>query len=189
MAGAEHPGDRVDMTSHRRIVAAALPAVVLVAALTVLVGNLTARAAEVERVDVVLDFSGLEPDVERTITYPIDVPVDAQIAESGFISVTGVAEQIDWTIDLCNTQSCRDITEGATGTLVAPDSYTLRVSAVLTDDVVGEGRALGRVRLVAVDTLAATGTTVVWVTSIVGGIAVLLGLVTMLGTRRREAPR
>ena len=177
------------MTAHRRIVAAALPAVVLIVALTTLVGTLTARAAEVERVDVVLDFTGLEPGVARTITYPIDVPVDARIAESGFISVTGVAEQIDWTIDLCNEQSCRDITDGAAGSLVAPDDYTLRVSAVLTEDVVGEGRALGRVRLVAVDTLAATGTAVVWVTSIVAGIAVLLGLVAMLGSRRREAPR
>ena len=177
------------MTSRRRIVAAALPAVVLIAALAVLVSNMTARAAEVERVDVVLDFTGLVPGVERTVTYPVDVPVNAQIAESGFISVTGVAEQIDWTIDLCSTQSCRDITDGAAGSLVAPGNYTLRVSAVLTEDVTGEGEALGRVRLVAVDnTLPATGTTVAWVTSIVAGIAVLLGLVTLLGSRRREAP-
>ena len=178
------------MTSRRRIVAAALPAVVLIAALAVLVSNMTARAAEVERVDVVLDFTGLVPGVERAVTYPVDVPVDAQIAESGFISVTGVAEQIDWTIDLCSTQSCRDITDGAAGSLVAPGNYTLRVSAVLTEDVTGEGEALGRVRLVAVDnTLPATGTTVAWITSIVAGTAVLLGLVTLLGSRRREAPR
>ncbi len=60
---------------------------------------------------------------------------------------------------------------------------------MLTADVTGDGEALGRVRLVAVDTLAATGTTVVWLTSIVAGLVVLLGLLTMLGSRRREAPR
>ena len=71
-----------------------------------------------------------------------------------------------------------------------PGNYTLSVSAVLTEDVTGEGEALGRVRLVAAgNTLPATGTTVTWVTSIVAGIAVLLGLVTLLGSRRREAPR
>ena len=178
------------MNSHRRTLAAALPAVVLIAALAVLVGTMPARAAEVERVDVVLDFTGLVPGVERVVTYPVDVPVDAKIAESGFISVTGVAEQIDWTIDLCSTQSCRDITEGAAGSLVAPGAYTLRVSAVLTEDVTGEGAALGRVRLVAADsTLAATGTTVAWVTSLVAGVVILLGLVALLGSRRREAPR
>ena len=61
---------------------------------------------------------------------------------------------------------------------------------MLTEDVTGEGEALGRVRLVAVDnTLAATGTAVAWVTSILAGIAILLGLVALLGSRRREAPR
>ena len=64
------------------------------------------------------------------------------------------------------------------------------MSAVLTEDVTGEGAALGRVRLVAVDsTLAATGTTVAWVTTLVAGIVILLGLVALLGSRRREAPR
>jgi hypothetical protein len=177
------------MISHRRLVAAGLPAVVLIAALAVLAGSLTARAADVSRVDVVLDFTGLVPGVVREVTHPVEVPVDARIAESGFISVTGVAEQIDWTIDLCNTRSCRDITDGAVGSLVAPGSYTLNVSAVLTEDVTGDGEALGRVRLVAVDTLATTGTTVARVTSIIAGIAVLLGLAVLLGSRRREAPR
>jgi len=177
------------MTSHRRIAAAALPAVVLIAALGVLFGNLPARAVEIERVDVVLDFTELLPGVARTVTYPVDVPVDAKITESGFISVTGVAEQIDWTIELCGTQSCRDITDGAAGSLVAPGDYTLRVSAVLTEEVSGEGEALGRVRLVAVDELAATGTTVVWATSLLATTAVLLGLLTMVAARRREAPR
>jgi hypothetical protein len=177
------------MNAHRRIVTAALAAVVLIAALTALVANTTARAAEVERVDVVLDFTGLLPNVPRTVTYPVDVPVDALIAESGFVSVTGVAEKIDWTIDFCDARSCRDITDGPTSSPVAPGKYTLRVSAVLTEDVTGDGEALGRVRLVAADTLAATGTTVVWVTSIVAGITVLLGLVTVLGTRRRKAAR
>ncbi len=65
MAATEGTGDRITMTSHRRIVAAGLPVVVLIAALGVLVGNVTARAAEVERVDVVLDFTGLVPGVVR----------------------------------------------------------------------------------------------------------------------------
>jgi hypothetical protein len=175
------------MNAHRRIVTAVLATVVLIAALTALVANSTARAAEVERVDVVLDFTGLLPNVPRTVTYPVDVPVHARIAESGFSSVTGVAEKIDWTIDFCDARSCRDITDGPTGPPVAPGNYTLRVSAVLTEDVTGDGEALGRVRLVAADTLATTGTTVAWVTSVIAGTTVLLGLVTVLGTRRREA--
>jgi hypothetical protein len=175
------------MTAPRRILAAALPAVVLLSALVVLAGNLTARAAEVERVDVVLDFTGLVPGVEREVTHPVEVPVDARIAESGFLSVTGVAEQIDWTIDLCGEVSCHDITEGAAGTAVAPGSYTLRVSAVLTEDVVGEGEALGRVRLVAAGSLAATGATVAWATSIVAVVVVGLGLAAIFVARRREA--
>lgn len=175
------------MNRPRRIVAAALAAAVLVIALGVLVGNVTARAADVEQVDVVLDFTGLVPGVVREATHPVDVPVDARIAEAGFLSATGVAEQIDWTIDLCAGSSCRDITQGAAGTPVAPGSYTLRVSAVLTEDVVGEGEALGRVRLVAADTLPATGTTVVWATSIVAAVAVAVGLTARLVARRREA--
>lgn len=174
------------MNRHRRVLAAALPAVVLVVALAVLAGNVTARAAEVERVDVVLDFTGLVPGVVREVTHPIEVPVDARIAQSGFLSVTGVAEQIDWTIDLCASTSCRDITEGAAGTAVAPGSYELRVSAVLTADVVGEGEALGRVRLVAADTLPATGATVVWATSI-AVVGVVLGVLALSLARRREA--
>ncbi len=100
MAATDDLGGGVAMRSHQRILTAALSAAVLIAALAVLVGNMTASAAEVERVDVVLDFTGLIPGVTRTVTYPVDVPVDAQIVESGFISVTGIAEQIDWTIDL-----------------------------------------------------------------------------------------
>lgn len=177
------------MNAHRRIVTAALAAVVLIAALAALVTNSTARAAEVERVDVVLDFTGLLPGAPRTVTYPVDVPVEARIVESGFTSVTGVAEQIDWTINFCDARSCSDITDGPTGSSIAPGNYSLRVSAVLTEDVTGDGTALGRVRLVAADTLAATGTTVVWVTSIVAVIAVLLGAATLIGARRREAAR
>ena len=125
------------MNRHTRTGAIALLAVVLFAALGLLAFNRPDhRSALPEPIDVSLGFDELVPGVAQVRTYPLTVPSHARVAEAGIVQATGIAENIDWTFELCRAETCGPLVPGQT---LDAGSYTLQVSATLASDEAGAG--------------------------------------------------
>ena len=137
---------------------ATLLAVVLLAALGILATTLPAKAAVPEPIEVTLAFDQFLPGEPQTQTYPLAVPSAARFAEAGIVYATGIANDVDWTFELCDevTDRCRPALAGDD---VAAGAYTLRVSALLDANVAGEGSVVGRVLLEQADGVSASGFT------------------------------
>jgi len=183
------------MTQRGRTVTAVLLTIVLLAALGILSTTIPASAALPEPIDVTLDFDRFLPGEAQTKTYPLNVPSAARFAEAGIVYSTGIANDVEWTFELCDAveSACRPVIEQAD---VAAGMYTLRVSALLSTNVAGEGSVLGRVRLEQADGSAGGSFTpfhwmivAAMAAVVVGGIAAVVSAQRTARRARREPPR
>ena len=183
------------MTRAARTVTAVLLTIVLLAALGILATTIPAAAALPEPIDVTLDFDRFLPGESQTKTYPLNVPSAARFAEAGIVYSTGIADDVEWTFELCDAvdSACEPVVEQAE---VAAGSYTLRVSALLSTNVAGEGSVLGRVRLEQADGTASTGFTpfqwmivAAMVAVVIGGVAAVVSAQRSARYAHRDAPR
>lgn len=172
------------MNRHTRTGALALLAVILFVALGAMVLNRSADPSALpDPIDVALDFDQLVPGEPQVETYPFDVPGHARVAEAGIVQATGIADDIAWTFELCQSGRCAPI---ATGQQLESGSYTLQVSAVLQTDAGGTGQVAGGVSFEQ----ATTDPTLTWtpihtlITVALGAIAV--GALLSTTTLRRQ---
>jgi hypothetical protein len=119
------------MSSAASKATAALLCVVAFGALVLAFVGLPNSTAVAEPVNLDLDFGTLVPGIPQTRTSSLDVPVPSTVRRAHAASVSG-ADDVAVTFELCRSNSCRQLTQGAR---VEAGLYTLRVSATLAPDI------------------------------------------------------
>lgn len=179
------------MTQRGRTVTAVLLTIVLLVALGILSTTIPASAALPEPIEVTLDFDQFLPGETQVQTYPLNVPSAARFAEAGIVYATGIANDVDWTFELCTTgataePTCDPVVEQAD---VPAGIYTLRVSAVLDTNVAGDGSVVGRVRLDQADGTTGSGFTPFHWMIAAAMVAVVIGGIVAVSSSRRASRR
>ncbi|WP_297082437.1 hypothetical protein [uncultured Demequina sp.] len=145
----------------------------------------TTEAASGITVD--LDLGTVTPGTAVSRSIDVAVPAPATVVRSQWVILDGLAQDLDWDIELCGAASCIDVEPPRVGDQVPPGDYRLVVEASLAPLVAGDGRALGVITLAADDgVLSQTGGSVPWVTIALAAAAVGSGVFAVSVAARRR---